>query len=86
MVAVAVEGDAEVEPAVAHRLLQEREVMAAPQPSLMFLLLGVLDRGHLGTEPLERRRRDPRIGAVRAIDPDPERQVGAEALEHVVEA
>ena len=44
------------------------------------------DGRHLGAEPLEGRRCDPGVGAVRAIDGDPKaRQVAAEPLEHVLE-
>ena len=59
----------------------------APQPFVDVLAVrGVPDRGHLGAEPLERLRGDPGIGAVGAVDRDPEAgEVGAEALEHVVE-
>ena len=46
----------------------------------------VADRDDLGAELLERLRREARIGAVRAVDPDAEAaEVGPEALEHVLE-
>ena len=44
------------------------------------------DRRHVGAEPLEGLRRDPRVGAVGAVDDDPEPgEVGAEALDDVLE-
>ena len=59
----------------------------APQPTLMFVPSGsepiAVD---LGAEPLEGLRRDPGVGAVRAVDDDLQAgQVGAEALDDVVE-
>ena len=59
----------------------------APQPTLMFVAVGrVADRVHLGAAALERVRREPGVGAVRAVDGDPQAaQVGAEALEDVLQ-
>ena len=53
----------------------------------MFDAVGlVADRVHLGAAPLEGLRREARVGAVRAVDGDPQPgQVGAEALEDVLE-
>ena len=46
----------------------------------------VADRVHLRAALLERRRGEPGVRAVRAVDDDPEPgQIGAEAVEHVLE-
>ena len=54
-VAVAVEGDPEVAALPRHNLLQARARSVAPQPTLMFVAVGlVADGDHLGAELLER--------------------------------
>ena len=73
-VAVAVERDAEVEAAVARRRRWSSERSVAPQPTLMFVAVGRrrATGDDLRAELLERLRRDARVGAVRAVDGDPE--------------
>ena len=86
-VAVAVERDAEVEPAVRRRSAAGRARVgrAAADVDVRAVRL-VADRVHLCAELLERPRRDPGVGAVRAVDRDPQpRQVGAEPLDDVLE-
>ena len=85
-VAVAVERDPEIESALADGLLQQREVGGAAAIVDVLAVRRVADRGHLGAEPLERLRRDPGVGAVGAVDAEPQAgEVVAEALEHMVE-
>ena len=59
----------------------------APQPTLMFVPFGFnADCDNLRPAVLERPRRDRRVRAVGAVDSDPQPdEVGAEAVEHVVE-
>ena len=72
--------------ALAHGLLQQREVGRAAADVDVRAVGLVADRGHLGAEPLERLRRDPGVGAVGAVDGDPQAgEVGAEALDDVLE-
>ena len=71
-VAVAVERDPEIESALADGLLQQREVGGAAAVVDVLAVRRVADRGHLGAEPLERLRRDPGVGAVGAVDADPQ--------------
>src|SRR5439155_11528567 len=84
--AVPVERDPEVEAAARHELLQPPEVGGAAADVDVRAVGLVADRLDPGAELLERARREAGVGAVRAIDRDPEPgEVGAEALEHVLE-
>ena len=85
-VAVAVEGDPEVEPLRRHERLSAREIRRAAAEVDVHAVRLDADRRHLGSQLLERLRRDPGVGAVRAVDADPEpREVAAEALDDVLE-
>ena len=85
-VAVAVEGDPEVDWPLADELGQRAKVGRPAADVDVRPVRGVPDRGHLGPELLERLRREARVGAVRTVDGDAETaQIGAEAVEHVVE-
>ena len=85
-VAVAVEGDAEVESLAATGVASAPRSVA-PQPTLMFEPSGSTPIACTSApEPLERRRRERRERAVRAVDADAQAgQVGAEALDDVRE-
>ena len=66
--------------------LQAREVGRAAADVDVRAVGLVADRVHLGAELLEGLRREPGVRAVRAVDADPQaREVGAEALEDVLE-
>ena len=84
-VAVAVEGDPEVEALARDESVARRARSVAPQPTLMFDAVGLdADREHLGAELLERRGRERRERAVRAVDADAQpAEIGAEALDDV---
>ena len=56
-VAVTIEGDAEIEPAVAHGLLQERKVRRAAPDVDVVAIRRVPDRRHVRAEAFECRRR-----------------------------
>src|SRR3954462_4720783 len=85
-VAVAVEGDAEIEAAGANGVRQQGEVGRAAADVDVRPIRLVADRDDLGAELLERLRREACVGAVRAVDPDAEAaEVSAEPLEHVLE-
>src|SRR5204862_3801763 len=85
-VSVAVEGDTEVQAAGANGVRQEGEVGRTAADVDVRPVRLVPDRGHLGAELLERLRGEARVGAVPAVDRDAETaEVGAEALEHVLE-
>ena len=85
-IAVAVERDPEVEPLACNKLLQGAQVGGAATDVDVGAVRAVADRDHLGAEPLERRRRDARVGAVGAVDPDPEAlELLSEALDHMVD-
>jgi hypothetical protein len=85
-VSVPVEGDPEVEAASADDVRQRTEV-GGPATDVDVRPVGlVADRGDVRAELLEGLRRKSRVGAVRAVDRDPEaRQVRAETLENVLE-
>src|SRR5205085_8508344 len=85
-IAVAVEGDVEIEVALKHCALEERKVgRAAAEVDVRSVRLGG-DRGHDGAELLERLRSDLRVGAVRAVDRNAHAgEVAAEALRDVLE-
>ena len=84
-VAVSVEGDPEVETLFDDRALQERGVgRAAADVDVRAVGLDP-DRDDLGAALLERLRREPGVGAVRAVDDDPQPgEIRAEAVEHVL--
>ena len=85
-VAVAVEGDAEVEAAVAHGLLQQREVGRAAADVDVVAVGRIADRVHLRAALLECLRCEPGVRAVRAVDHDAQpAQIGAEPLEDVLQ-
>ena len=85
-VAVTIEGDAEIEPAVAHGLLQERKVRRAAPDVDVVAIRRVPDRRHVRAEAFECRRRYAGVRAVRAIDRDAQAgEVGAKPLDHVLE-
>src|SRR5581483_10623011 len=85
-VAVAVERDAEVEAAVAHRALQKGEVGRAAAHVDVRAVGRVADRVHDRAAALERRRGDTGVRAVRAVDGEAQPgEVLPEALEDVVE-
>ena len=85
-VAVAVEGDSEVEVALEKRAPEQREVgRAAAEVDVVAVGVGG-DGRHGRAELFEGLRRDRRVGAVRAIDRDAEtRQVAAEPFDDVLE-
>src|SRR6476646_4331188 len=85
-VAVAVEGDPEVEAVRGHDALEEREVgRAAADVDVLAVGVGG-DRGHLGAELLESPWRDSRVGAVRTVDCDLQAaQAAPEALDDVLQ-
>ena len=67
-------------------LREQREVGRAAADVDVRPVRLVADRRDLRAELLERLRREPGVGAVRAVDRDPKAgEVGAEALEHVLE-
>ena len=71
-IAVSVEGDPEVESLLDHRALQERGV-GRPAADVDVGAVGLdADRDDLGATLLERLRRNPGVGAVRAVDDDPQ--------------
>ncbi len=85
-VAVAVEGDAEIEAAVDDERAQRGEVGRAAADVDVRSVRVVADRFDVGAELRERVGRDAGVRAVRAVDRDAQAgQVGAEALEHVLE-
>src|SRR5712691_9606980 len=85
-VAVPVEGDTEVELLLAHELLQRAKVGGAAADVDVRAVRVDSDRSHLRAEVLEGPWRDPREGAVRAVDADAQTgQVGAKPVEDVVE-
>ena len=85
-VAVAVERDSEVGSGVDDRPAQGGKVgRAAAFVDVRPVGIGA-DRGHLGPERRERLGRDPRVGAVCAVDHDSAAaEIGAETLDHVLE-
>ena len=85
-VAVPVEGDAEVQTGLCDSLLQSPEIGgAAAQVDVRSVRL-VADGDDLRAQLLERPRSEAGVGAVRAVDPDPEAgQVRPEALDDVLE-
>ena len=82
-VAVAVEGDPEVEATRLRPSAGARRVSVAPQPTLMFVPSGSLPIACTSAPSRSNASRgEARVGAVRAVERDPEaRQVGAEAGE-----
>ena len=84
-VAVAVEGDPEVEAAVDDGALEEREVGRAAADVDVRAVGVVADRVHLRAARLERLRAEARVRAVRAVDHDAQaREIRAEAVEDVL--
>src|SRR5581483_11344984 len=74
----------EVEPSIANRLLQKREIGRAAADIDVVAVRRVADRMDLGAALDKRLRGDAGVGAVRAVDGDAQpRKVGAEPLEDV---
>ena len=85
-VAVPVEGDSEVEAAVADDLGERAQVGRAATDVDVRPVGRVADRRHVGAELLEGLRREAGVRAVRAVDRDAETaEIGAEPLEDVLE-
>src|SRR3954470_19849501 len=85
-ITVAVECNAEMELAARHELLQSSKIGGTAADVDVVAVRLVADRLDLGTELLERLRRDVRVRAVRAVDCDSQpTEIGAEALEYVLQ-
>ena len=84
-VAVAVERDPGVVATVSHRLLEQCEIGRTAAHVDVRAVGRVTDRVHLRPALLERLRSEAGVGAVRAVDDDPQAaQIRAEALEDVL--